>query len=106
MNERGQKAKHTLARYLQALRLVRARRVIRSIPGSTPLPIAMRWKHYAIAVTAQLGKRRLARVVYPWQRTSEPKPPPYQVGRWRRMRLRQNPDRVLRGRPSNPTVIR
>jgi hypothetical protein len=105
MNERGQKAKHTLARYLQALRLVRARRVIRSIPGSTPLPIAMRWKHYAIAVTAQLGKKRLARVVYPWQRKSEPKPPPVQVGRWRRHRRIADPNRVLRGRTSNPTVL-
>jgi len=107
LNERGQKAKHTFARHLQALRLVRARRVIRSIPGSTPLPIARRWQHYMIVATAQLGKRRLARVVWPWQRVSEPKRPPHiSEGHWRRTQRALAADRVSRGRASNPTVIR
>lgn len=105
MNERGQKAKHTVARHLQALRLVRARRAIRHIPASTPIKLAMRWKHYAIVATGQLGKKRLARVVWPWQHKSAPKPPPYQIGRWRRHQIIANPNRVLRGRPSNPTVL-
>jgi hypothetical protein len=106
LNERGQKAKHTFARHLQALRLVRARRVIRSIPGSTPLPIARRWQHYVIVATAQLGKKRLARVVWPWQaRPATPVRPPYvSAGAWRRQCLSNGP-RVARGRPSNPTVL-
>lgn len=93
MNERGQKAKHTLARHLQALRLVRARKVIRTIPGSTPLPVARYFQHYAIAATAQLGKRKLDRVVWPW--TPRPKSPEADPA-----------VRVARGRLSNPTVLR
>jgi hypothetical protein len=93
MNERGQKPKHTVVRHLQALRLVRARRAVRQIPGSTPLPIARRFQHYAIVATAQLGKQRLARVVWPWQ--ARPKSP------------EADPSvRVARGKSSNPTVLR
>lgn len=107
MNNRGQKAKHTVARHLQALRLVRARKAIRAIPGATPLPIARRWQHYAIVAAAQLGKRKLARVVWPWQRSVEPKRPPHiAMGRWRRMQRAQATGRVARGRLSNPTVLR
>jgi hypothetical protein len=106
MNERGQKAKHTIARHLQALRLVRARRAIRNIPDSTPLKLARHWQHYAICATAQLGKKRLARVVWPWQaRPADPKRPPYiSLGAWRRQCLANGP-RVVRGRASNPTVL-
>jgi len=105
LNERGQKAKHTVARHLQALWLVCARRVIRSIPGATPLPIARRWQHYAIVATAQLSRKRLARVVWPWQaRPASPVRPPYvSASRWRRQCLSNGP-RVARGRLSNPTV--
>lgn len=93
MNDRGQRAKHTALRHLQALRLVRARRAIRTIPTNTPLPIARRWQHYAIVATAQLGKRRLARVVWPWQaRPASPEADPAL--------------RVPRGRLSNPTALR
>ena len=91
--------KNTLKRHLQALRLVRARRIIRTIPKETPLRLARRWQHYAIVATGQLGKVRLARVVWPWQKALEPvRPPTVSAGRWRRMQRAQASARVLRGR--------
>lgn len=93
MNERGQKAKHTFVRHLQALRLVRARQSIRTIPIDTPIRQALAWKRYAIVATGQLGGTRLARVIWPWQaRPASPEADPAV--------------RVQRGRVSNPTALR
>lgn len=85
--------KHTLARHLQALRLVRSRRIIRTIPTSTTLRVARQWQHYVIVATGQFGRRSLATVVWPWQ--ARPESPT------------KNPAvRVPRGRLSNPTALR
>jgi hypothetical protein len=103
--------KHTTARHMAALRLVRYRRIIRTIPKSTRLPLAQRWQHYAAVAVAQLGGKRLDLVVWPWQ----PRPimvratPTLGISRARRMLLKafcEQGARVPRGRLSNPTVLR
>jgi hypothetical protein len=58
-----------------------------------------------IGVVAGLNSRQRARVILPWQRRVEPRPPHSQIGRWRRHRRITDPNRVLRGRSSNPTVL-
>jgi len=93
MNERGQKAKHTVARHLQALRLVRSRRIIRTIPTGTPLPLLLSYKRYAVVASGLLGRSRLRNVAWPWQaRPVSPEADPSV--------------RVSRGRESNPTALR
>jgi hypothetical protein len=93
MNDRGARPKHTERRHLQALRLVRSRRLIRQIPADTKLRVAQQWQHYVVVATGQLGRRALATVVWPWQvRPESPE---------------KNPAvRVPRGRLSNPTALR
>lgn len=96
--------KRTVERHLQALRLVRTRRIIRTIPKTTGLRIARVWQHYTIVATGQLGKRRLARLVLPWQ----PRPPQARatpvvgISKARRQLLRamrESGARTMRGRP-------
>jgi hypothetical protein len=105
MNERGQKAKHTVERHLQALRLTRFRQIVRTIPLRSLLAPRqhLAYRAYAAMACDLLGKRGLARVVWPWQaRKAAPARPPYvSAGRWRRM---QQPE-ARRGRLSNPTAL-
>ncbi len=105
MNERGQKAKHTFARHLQALRLTRFRQIVRTIPARELLHPRqyLAYRAYAAMACDLLGSRKLARVVWPWQaRKAAPARPPYMsAGRWRRM---QQPEARC-GRASNPTVL-
>jgi hypothetical protein len=104
LNERGQRAKHTFARHLQALRLIRFRAIVRTIPARVSLHPRqyLAYRAYAAQACDLLGKRGLARVVWPWQRRIEPQRPPYlSAGQWRRM---QQPE-ARRGRVNNPTVL-
>ena len=85
MNERGQKAKHTVARHLHAPRLAHYRRIVRTIPKSALLNLRqyLRYRAYAATACGLLNKRQLARVVWPWQdRPVSPKADPsVRVGR-------------------------
>jgi hypothetical protein len=87
MNDRGQKAKHTVERHLAALRIKRYRAIVRTIPAREWLHPRqhLAYRAYAAQCCDLLGKRALARVVWPWQRVSEPKRPPHiSLGAWRR----------------------
>jgi hypothetical protein len=104
-NNRGQKAKHTLIRRLQALRLVRYRQIVRTIPKLSTPSQHLRYRIYVAMAVDLLGKRALARVVWPWLKPSEPqRPAHYRHGQWRRFRLSQVV-RTPRGRLSNPTAL-
>lgn len=94
LNERGQKAKHTVARHLQALRLDRFRAITRTIPARALLHPRqyLAYRAYAAQACDLLGKRQLARVVWPWMpRPASPEADPSL--------------RVRRGRSSNPTAL-
>lgn len=106
MNERGQKAKHTVERRNRALQLLRARRLNRQIPLDTPLRQALHWRRTIACAVSQLGKRRLERVVWPWQLRSDfPIMLDERPGRGRRIARALAPElRVKRGRARNPTA--
>jgi len=77
------------ARYIEAVRLLRLRRLLRAVPKEQ----RTQYRAYVDSVVHTLGKRRLARVVWPWQaRPTSPKDDPSV--------------RVFRGRLSNPTALR
>jgi hypothetical protein len=94
LNKRGQKAKHTVDRHLQAQRMAHYRRIVRTIPKGELLSLRQYLRHraYAAMVCSILGERKLARVVWPWQaRPVSPEADPTA--------------RVARGRSSNPTAL-
>lgn len=101
--------KNTVARHLEALRLLRARAIRRTIPrDSNGRQRAHSERAIAVAV-GQLGRRWLARVVWPWQArpVDAGQGTPHQ-GRARRQALairRRAGARIPRGRPSNPTAL-
>lgn len=103
--------KGTEKRHLLALRLVRYRSVIRTIPKSASGRAKQLWQNHALMVTGQLGKKRLARVVWPWQSrpVAAKATPVIGISRARRLLLvamRETGNRVMRGKLSNPTVLR
>ena len=108
LNERGQRAKHTVERHLAALRLTRFRKVVRTIPARKWLSPRqyLAYRAYAAMVCDLLGKKGLARVIWPWDRPVEATRPPHiSMGRWRRMERKTWP-RITRGRLTNPTALR
>lgn len=112
MNNRGQKAKHTIARHLEALRLLRYRKIVRTIPARSLLTPRehLRYRIYAAMAVDLLGRKGLARVVWPWQeRPPVASSPVKKIGRARRQlarELRDSGRSASRGRASNPTALR
>lgn len=77
-----------LQKYLRELRIKRYNAVVTTIPIVIPAELRAEYKRYALVATQNLGKRGLARVVWPW--LAEPQP-----------------ERVKRGDPRrNPTAIK
>lgn len=79
--------RHTLNRHLRAVRLWRMRQILRQMPRDAAPAERLRWSLHVAALTATLGRRQLARVVWPWQ-------------------ARPADIRTPRGRPTNPTALR
>lgn len=94
MNERIRgNDKGSLRRHLRALAIVRYRAIVKAMPPHKDTRQAIRRKKYAWFVLQHVGRRTLARVVWPW--TPRPLDP------------RRHPEaRVMRGRLSNPTALR
>lgn len=101
--------RHTRSRHIRAVRLWRMRQILRQMPRDVSPATRTRWSLHVAALTTTLGRRQLARVVWPWQ----PKQPDAgrgmpQPGRARRraqLEARAAGTRTPRGRPANPTAI-
>lgn len=81
--------RHTTSRHLRAVRLWRMRQILRQMPRDAAPAERLRWSLHVAALTATLGRRQLARVVWPWQPRQDDASP-----------------RTPRGRLTNPTALR
>lgn len=97
-------------RHLKALQRWRLRAVLRTIPrGIAPLQRAY-WQLYAARTVAMLGRRQLARIIWPWiARPKDAGKGMPKMGRARRQHLHTLAAaglRTPRGRLANPTAFR
>ena len=97
-------------RHLKALRLWRLRQIVRTIPRDAAPLTRARWQIHASLAVAMLGRRALARVIWPWQtRPKDAGRGMPKMGRARRQQLHTLAAaglRTPRGRLANPTAFR
>lgn len=106
---RVREQRHTERRHLRAVRLWRARQIVRTIPTDLPLAQYLQCRAYVAKAVSMFGRRSLSRMVWPWlprqQDAGKGKPCPGRARRQARAIDRTITIRTPRGRTSNPTAL-
>lgn len=101
--------RHTTLRHLRAVRLWRARQIVRSIPTDLPLAQYLQARRYVAKAVSLFGRRQLARIAWPWlprqKDAGRGHPFPGQARRAALATARDAGTRTPRGRATNPTAL-